>query len=70
MMFPLTFEDLGLFLAVIALILLVTLGLIPLDKEKITALLSVKKLKKAAIIVSILFMITVILRIINLILFY
>ena len=65
MMFPLNFEDLSLFFAVIALILLVTSGLVPLNKEKRTALISIKKLKKAAIIASILFMITVTLRIIN-----
>ena len=68
MMFPLTFEDLGLFFAVISLILLVTSGLMPSGKENRTILISAKKMKKAAIITSILFMITITLRIVNIML--
>ena len=69
MIFPLNFEDLSLFFAVIALILLATSGIMPLDIKQRTALVNVKKLKNAAIIASILFMTTVTLRIINLILY-
>ena len=68
MMFPLNFEDVGLFFAVISLILLVTSGLMPTGVEKRTILISAKKMKKAAIISAILFMITIILRIANLVL--
>ena len=67
MMFPLTFEDLGLFFAVIALILLVTSGLIPSGKEKRKVLINAKNLKKTAIIVSILFILTITLRIVDVI---
>jgi uncharacterized membrane protein YvlD (DUF360 family) len=63
MTFPLNDLELGLFFAVIAMILLVTSGLLPSGKEKRTVLINVKKLKKAAIVVSILFMINIFLRI-------
>ena len=49
MMFPLNFEDLSLFFAVISMILLATSGLMPSGKEKRTVLISAKKMKKAAI---------------------
>jgi len=62
MIFPLSFDDLSLFFAVVALILLVTAGLIPTGKEKMKVLINVSNLKKTAIIVSILFMLTIALR--------
>lgn len=63
MIFPLNFDDLSLFFAVIALILLITSGLIPAGKEKMKVLINIKNLKKTAIITSILFMLTIGLRI-------
>ena len=67
-MFPLSFEDLSLFFVIMALILLVTSGLVTSKNEKRTLLISKKKLKKTAIAVSILFILTVALRVIYLVL--
>ena len=65
MMFPLDFWDLSLFFAVMALILIITSGLLSTRSGKPNILISKKKLEKAAIAFSSLFLVTVILRIIN-----
>ena len=65
MNFPLGFWDVSLFLAMTAIILLITSELISPHYGKINMLINKKKLKNAAIIVSALFLITVAIRIIN-----
>ena len=64
-MLPLDFWDLSLFLAVMALILMITSNLLLPHNVNSKILINNKRLEKAAIIVSSLFLITVILRIIN-----
>jgi len=58
MQFPLDFWDISLWLAVTAIILLVTAELIPPRYEK-TSLIDQKKLEKAALVLGILFLITI-----------
>jgi hypothetical protein len=63
-MFPLNFLDLSLFFAILALILLSTSSILSGNKRK-NVLLNTRKLKKAALVVAILFVITVSLRILS-----
>ena len=65
MIFPLDFLDLSLFLAVIALILIVSFGLISSHQGVTKILINKKKLERVTILFSLLFILTVILRIIN-----
>ena len=67
MMFPLDFWDISLLLAITAIILLVTSELLSAHYGKVNILIDKKKLKTAAIIVSILFLFTVAMRVITLI---
>lgn len=66
MQFPLSFWDTSLWLAVTAIILLVTAELIPPQYEK-TSLIDQKKLEKAALTLGILFLITIALGMLNII---
>ena len=63
MNFPLSFLDISLWLAVTAIILLITSELISPYYGKINLLINKKRLKRAALIVSILFLMTVAIRI-------
>ena len=63
MNFPLSFLDISLFLAVTAIILLITSELISPYYGKTNFLINKKRLKRAALIVSILFLMTVAIRI-------
>lgn len=63
MTFPLTFWDISLLLAVSSVVLLVTSELLSLHYGRIGAKINRKKLKNAAIVFSILFLITVAVRI-------
>ena len=65
MNFPLGFWDVSLFLAMTAIILLITSELISPHYGKLNILVNKKRLKNAAITVSALFLITVAIRIIN-----
>ena len=62
MQFPLSFWDISLWLAVTAIILLVTSELISPYYGKSKALINKQRLRNAALIVGILFLITVIIR--------
>jgi len=64
MQFPLNFWDISLWLAVTAIILLVTAELIPPQYEK-TSFIDQKKLEKAALALGILFLITIALVMLN-----
>ena len=68
MMFPLDFWDISLLLAVAAIILLVTSRLLSSSYRKINVLINKKKLKNIAITVSILFLITIAIRVATIIL--
>jgi hypothetical protein len=68
MMFPLGFWDISLLLAITAIILLITSELLSPYYGKVNVLINKKKLKNTAITVSILFLITVAIRITNIIL--
>ncbi len=68
MKFPLNFWDISLLLAIIAIILIVTSEMLSSYYGKVNILINKKKLKNAAITVSILFLITLAIRIINMIL--
>jgi hypothetical protein len=61
--FPLTFWDISLWLAITAIILLITSELISPDYGKTNLLINKKRLRNVAIIVSTLFLITVAIRI-------
>lgn len=63
MNFPLSFSDISLWLAATAIILLITSELVSSYYGKINILIKKRRLKKAALIVSILFLATVIIRI-------
>ena len=63
MTFPLTFWDISLLLAVSSVVLLVTSELLSVHYGRIGARINRSKLKNAAIVFSILFLITVALRI-------
>ena len=67
MMFPLDFWDISLLLAITAVILLVTSELLSAHYGKVNILINKKKLKNIAVIVSILFIVTVAIRVITLI---
>ena len=68
MAFPLSFWDISLWLAITAIILLVTSEMLSPQYGKINIQINKKKLRNAALAVSILFLITVAIRIINIIL--
>jgi len=63
MIFPLSFWDISLWLAVTAIILLITSELISPYYGKTNLLINKKRLRNVALIMSILFLITVALRI-------
>lgn len=63
MQFPLSFLDISLFLAVIAIILLVTSELLSPYYGKRRILISKQRLKNVSLIVGILFIVTVIIRV-------
>jgi len=63
MQFPLSFWDLSLWLAVTAIILLVTSELISPRYGKTNLLIEKKRLRNVALTISILFLVTVIIRI-------
>jgi hypothetical protein len=65
--FPLSFWDISLWLAITAIILLVTSELISPYLGKTKLLINKKRLRNAAITVSTFFLITVAIRIINII---
>ena len=67
MKFPLNFWDISLLLAITAIILIVTSEMLSSYYGKVNILINKKKLKNAAITVSILFLITLTIRIINII---
>jgi hypothetical protein len=68
MNFPLNFWDISLLLAITAVILLITSEMLSSYYGKINILINKKKLKNAATATSILFLITVAIRIVNIIL--
>jgi len=68
MSFPLMFSDLSLLLAVTAIILLITSELLSPSYGNTNIYINNKRLKNAAVVVSILFLITVAIKIINIIL--
>jgi len=63
MLFPLTFWDISLWLAVTAIILLATSELISPHYGQTSLIIEKRRLRQAALILGILFMITVIVRI-------
>lgn len=63
MMFPLNFQDVSLFLAIIALILLIASELLLPYYGKINILINKKRLRNVAIMVSVFFLITVAIKI-------
>jgi len=63
MQFPLTFWDISLWLAVTAIILLATSELISPHYGQTSLIIEKRRLRQAALILGILFMITVIVRI-------
>jgi hypothetical protein len=67
MNFPLSFWDLSLWLAVTAIILLITSELISPHYGKTNFLINKKRLKNISLTISILFLITVAIRMINII---
>ena len=67
MMFPLDFWDVSLLIAITAIIFLITAELLSPHYGRINILISKKKLKNAAMAVSILFLITVAIRITNIV---
>ena len=67
MQFPLTIWDISLWLAVTAIILLITAELIPPHYGQTNILINKKRLKNVALTTSILFLITVAIRIIGII---
>jgi len=68
MSFPLVFSDLSLLLAVTAIILLITSELLSPSYGNTNIYINNKRLKNAAVVVSILFLITLAIKIINIIL--
>ena len=67
MMFPLDFWDVSLLLAVTAIVLLITSGLLSPYYGKVTILVNKNRLKNAAATVSIFFLATVAIRMIRII---
>jgi len=68
MSFPLVFSDLSLLLAVAAIILLITSELLSPSYGNTNIYINNKRLKNAAVVVSILFLITLAIKIIKIIL--
>lgn len=68
MQFPLSFWDISLWLAITAITLLITSEMLSPYYGKVNIHINKKKLKNAALAVSILFLITVTIRIISIIL--
>ena len=68
MNFPLNFWDISIIFAITAILLLVTSEMLSSYYGKVNILINKKKLKNAAIIASFLFIVTVALRIFNIIL--
>lgn len=68
MSFPLVFSDLSLLLAVTAIILLVTSELLSPSYGNTSMRINNKRLRNAAVVVSILFLVTLAIRIVNIIL--
>ncbi len=68
MIFPLGLRDISLLFAIIALILIVTSELLSLYVDKVDILIDNKKLRNGAVIASIIFIITVVMEIGNIIL--
>jgi len=69
MLFPLTFWDISLWLAVNAIILLATSELISPQYGKTSLIIEKRRLRQAALLLGTLFMITVLIRIYELIIF-
>jgi hypothetical protein len=67
MTFPLGLLDISLLLAITAIILLITSELVSLHHGKTNILINKKKLKNTAVTVSILFLVTVAIRILSII---
>jgi len=65
--FPLSFSDINLWLAITALILLVTSELISPYYGRTRLLINKKRLRNTALIVSILFLVTVAIRIVTIV---
>jgi len=63
MQFPLSFNDISLWLAITAIILLITAELISPQYGQTNLLIDKRKLRTAALIVGLLFMLTVVIRI-------
>lgn len=63
MQFPLSFNDISLWLAITAIILLITAELISPQYGQANLLIDKRKLRTAALIVGLLFMLTVVIRI-------
>lgn len=68
MTFPLGFWDISLWLAITAITLLITSEMLSPYYGKVNIYINKKRLKNAALTVSILFLITVAIRIINIVL--
>jgi hypothetical protein len=69
MHFPLEFLDLSLWLAVVAIALLISSGLLSIYYGKTNLHINNKRLRNVALAISTLFLITVVIRIINIIIF-
>ena len=67
MIFPLSFEDISLFIAVTSIILLMTSEFLSPRFGKINVLIDKKKLRNVAIAVTILFLITLVIRVVAMI---
>lgn len=67
MQFPLTFWDISLWLAVTAIILLATSELISPHYGQTNIIIEKRRLRQAALIIGILFMLTVVMRILGII---
>jgi hypothetical protein len=68
MQFPLSFWDISLWLAITATILLIASEMLSSPRSKINILIDKKRLRNVALVVSILFLITVAVRVVNIIL--
>jgi hypothetical protein len=62
---PLTFQDLSMLLAVSAILLLVTAELVPYVSGEKTLISEVKKLRNLAVVLGVLFVVTVAITIFN-----
>jgi len=67
MQFPLSFWDISLWLAITATILLIASEMLSSPRSKINIFIDKKRLRNVALAVSILFLITVAIRVINII---